>query len=291
MPSANLRLTTLARTAKYGWRKLGNVKNFHRGRDSAFGLGVPVSAAGDGVIVESKWVREYGNYVKIAHIDGRAGQIDTSYHSLNAIGSPVGRRVKLGETIGYAGKSALGSTGSHLHFGLWLGGVTVDPDKYLTPGQVRTVTHGGSSAQVGSSVVPVRALQIALAARGYTIVVDSKLGAQTTAVLKLAQKALGTVVDGINGWVTWGLLKIAEDGGFGKQTIRALQADLGVAITGNWNAVTKKALQRKLGTTPDGKFLTVSIKRLQTHLGVVADGRLGPVTIKALQKRLNAGGL
>lgn len=298
MANAQLRLTSVPMSQKYGDRILNGRPNFHRGRDSAFGLGVAISAAGDGVVVESGWHREYGNHVKIAHVGGKAGQIDTSYHSMRWTGAPVGRVVRMGETVGYAGSSALGSTGPHLHFGLWLGGVTVDPDKHLTPGVIKTVIYGAGQRPTGSSpAASVRAMQIALAARGYTIVIDNQMGAQTTAVLKLAQRALGVPVDGINGPVTWAKLKLVEDGIFDgplHQTVRAIQADVGAVVDGKWDSPakqTKKAVQRRVGTEPDGNFGPVSIKRLQATLGVAQTGKLDTVTVRAWQKRLNNGGL
>lgn len=290
MVTASLTLHTVTRTQIYGWRDLPGVgRNYHRGRDSAFGLGRAVTAIGEGRVVEATFNSTYGNYVKIAH-GPKAGQLDTSYHSLSRIAVSAGQIVKLGTVIGYAGRTAAGSTGSHLHLSLWVGGVTVDPDTYLTPGVARTVAFG-APVPVGSTTINARAVQIALAARGYTIVVDGSYGPQTTAVVKLAQKALGVVVDGVVGPQTWAVLKISEDGIWGKQTVRGLQAALGLHIDGIYGPVTKKALQKFLGTIADGAIGAVTIVALQKRLGVLPDGKLGPVTIKALQKRLNAGNL
>lgn len=147
MATAQLRMSSVPVTGPFGPRLLNGRPNHHDGIDHAFGRGVPVSADGDGVVIESGFHRVYGWWVKLAHALV-ANIIDTSYHALNGPGLPKGTRVKMGDTIGHAGSSAMGSTGAHLHKALWLGGKFVNPRLYQTPGTIRAVTYGGNSASL-----------------------------------------------------------------------------------------------------------------------------------------------
>ena len=141
MPTVALKMSSVRITSKYGPRILNGRVNVHKGVDFAFGSGVPVSSWGDGIITESARHYEYGYYVRVAHAAG----IVTSYHSLLSLGKPVGTVVNMGETVGLAGKSALGTTGPHLHAGLWINGNHVDPMKYLKQGQVVYLTLSGGN--------------------------------------------------------------------------------------------------------------------------------------------------
>lgn len=147
MPTVALKMSSVRITSRYGPRILNGRTNVHKGVDFAFGSGVAVSSWGDGIVVESAKHYEYGYYVRVSHASG----IVTSYHSLLAKGKPVGTVVNMGETIGFAGKSALGATGPHLHAGLWINGNHVDPLKYLKQGQVVYLTLNGGALSTGNS--------------------------------------------------------------------------------------------------------------------------------------------
>ncbi|RLP76340.1 hypothetical protein D9V32_05575 [Mycetocola tolaasinivorans] len=263
---AELRLTKVTPTQRYGNRILNGKPDFHRGVDFAFGRGVPVSVMGDGVIIESGFHRVYGHYVKAEHEPG----VCTSYHALDAAGLPVGTRVKMGDTIGVAGSSALGSTGPHSHQGLWLHGETRDLLAYLKPGVIVTVGAPAVRPPAGSTTVPARAVQIALVARGYNVVVDGVYGPQTAAVVRLFQRTLGLVVDGVVGPQTWAKLRVVEDRLRGRQTIRAVQAGLGTKVDENPGPVTDALALKKYG---------------------FALSKATPAQILDLQRRANAGTL
>ncbi|WP_051702040.1 M23 family metallopeptidase [Mycetocola saprophilus] len=131
-----LRLTSQPLTSPYGWRVLPSAgRTFHKGADFGFSYRMPISVCGDGVVTEAGVHREYGKYVRVDHGAG----VTTSYHSADELCVKVGDRVRLGDTIALAGRSAMGATGPHLHLGLWLDGQHTDPLQYLTPGETRPI--------------------------------------------------------------------------------------------------------------------------------------------------------
>lgn len=113
-------------TSPFGPRSLG----FHSGVDFAASVGTPVYAAADGKVIraESHW--SWGNLVKIQH----GKDIYTLYaHNTTLVVQP-GEEVKQGQLIAYSGDTGR-VTGPHVHFELYLGGITtscrVDPMPYL----------------------------------------------------------------------------------------------------------------------------------------------------------------
>ena len=60
--------------------------------------------------------------VKLAH----AGNLGTGYGHMSRIAVAPGATVRQGQVIGYVGSTGL-STGPHLHFEVYRGGVPVDP--------------------------------------------------------------------------------------------------------------------------------------------------------------------
>ncbi len=69
-----------------------------------------------------------GNAVLIDHGWG----LVTGYWHMSKIDVKVGQRLTRGEVIGKVGNTGL-STGSHLHFELWVNGVSVDGKQWLDP--------------------------------------------------------------------------------------------------------------------------------------------------------------
>jgi murein DD-endopeptidase MepM/ murein hydrolase activator NlpD len=90
-------------------------------------FGAPVIAAAAGRIdkVESLY-NGLGRYVVISHEDGSR----TVYGHMSDVYVKVGDRVRQGEPVGALGCTGH-STGTHLHFELWIGGAPVDPLYYL----------------------------------------------------------------------------------------------------------------------------------------------------------------
>ena len=100
----------------------------HRGLDFSAGCGAPLYAAAAGTVIFAGWSGSWGNYVKIQHRDGSV----TAYaHILNGgYNVSYGQTVRAGQVIAYAGTTGA-STGCHLHFEVYIGGVRVDPAAFL----------------------------------------------------------------------------------------------------------------------------------------------------------------
>ena len=94
----------------------------HRGIDFGANSGAPVHAAADGQVSRAGWAGGYGRQVRLAH----GGGIATSYSHLSQISAGDGEMVRKGQIIGYVGSSGL-STGPHLHYEVYRGGVAVNP--------------------------------------------------------------------------------------------------------------------------------------------------------------------
>ncbi len=100
----------------------GQVWGFHRGVDIAVPAGTPVHAANGGIVRLAETLPLSGNAILLDH--GRG--VVSSYLHLSAIQVHVGQRVEKGEVIGAVGATGL-ALGPHLHWGLQVNGVHVDP--------------------------------------------------------------------------------------------------------------------------------------------------------------------
>jgi murein DD-endopeptidase MepM/ murein hydrolase activator NlpD len=108
----------------YGQRRhpiLGYTR-MHAGIDFAARYGSPIYAVTDGVVAFAGRHGGHGNYVRIQH----GGGLATGYAHMSRIAAMPGQRVRQGQVIGYVGSTGL-STGPHLHYELYRGGVTVNP--------------------------------------------------------------------------------------------------------------------------------------------------------------------
>ena len=101
--------------------------NQHKGVDFGAPRGTPVFASNKGIVVLAEKFSLQGKLVLLDHGEG----IQTIYMHLSSITVQPGKMVKKGEHIGEVGSTGL-STGAHLHWGLYIYGVTVDPLKWLT---------------------------------------------------------------------------------------------------------------------------------------------------------------
>jgi len=102
----------------------------HHGLDYVAPIGTPVSSIGNGTVTYAGWKGGYGNLVEIKH----PNNYKTRYGHLSKIapGIKVGKYVKMGELIGYSGKTGL-CTGPHLHFELHINNLPVNPLKVKIP--------------------------------------------------------------------------------------------------------------------------------------------------------------
>jgi murein DD-endopeptidase MepM/ murein hydrolase activator NlpD len=119
----------------FSWEApLGNCAHFHRGIDIATSSGTPVRAAGPGVIVFVGW-NPYDPssnpawVVIIAH----STQLVSWYGHMQPTkpaGIEQGAIVTTGQVVGFEGSTGH-STGPHLHWGVQLGGIWVNPRLFL----------------------------------------------------------------------------------------------------------------------------------------------------------------
>ncbi len=95
----------------------------HLGTDYAARPGTPIWSVGDGVVVEARFGKYNGNYVKIKH----NSNYTTQYLHMQSIARGIrpGTHVKQGQKIGYVGSTGL-ATGPHLCFRFWKNGRQVD---------------------------------------------------------------------------------------------------------------------------------------------------------------------
>lgn len=102
----------------------------HLGTDYAAPTGTPIRSVGGGVVVEARYSRYNGNYVKIKHNH----TYTTQYLHMSGIASGIrkGKRVEQGQTIGYVGSTGL-ATGPHLCYRFWKNGRQVDALKVDIP--------------------------------------------------------------------------------------------------------------------------------------------------------------
>ncbi len=101
-------------------------KEFHSAIDIAARSGREIVAPADGIVTDVSLRRDVGNTVTIDHGNG----ISTSYGHLLKSSVQRGKSIKRGEVIGFVGNTGR-STGSHLHYGVHLNGVPVNPRNYL----------------------------------------------------------------------------------------------------------------------------------------------------------------
>lgn len=100
----------------------------HRGIDFAGGCSSPIFAAASGRVIFAGYSGAWGNYIKVDH----GGGIVTGYAHIKPGGYNVswGDSVRAGQTIAYVGNTGV-STGCHLHFEVYSGGVRINPAPFL----------------------------------------------------------------------------------------------------------------------------------------------------------------
>ncbi len=116
-------------TTGFGWRRSyngGPYDSFHGGIDYGAAGGSPIAAPAAGTVVFAGPLTVRGNATLIDHGWG----VYTAYWHQSKINVTAGQAVQAGEVIGEVGSTGL-STGSHLHFEVWVGGNQVNPEQWL----------------------------------------------------------------------------------------------------------------------------------------------------------------
>jgi murein DD-endopeptidase MepM/ murein hydrolase activator NlpD len=115
-------------TSSFGYRSspFTGRKEFHTALDIASRSGKEVVSPADGIVSDVDLRSDVGNTVTIDHGNG----LSTSYSHLLRANVVKGKIVKRGEVIGFVGNTGR-STGSHLHYSVYLNGVPVNPRRYL----------------------------------------------------------------------------------------------------------------------------------------------------------------
>jgi murein DD-endopeptidase MepM/ murein hydrolase activator NlpD len=115
----------------FGVKRLHNGKatgNYHKGIDLKSPLGRPVKATNAGKVVIAKNYRLHGGTVGLDHGLG----VSSIYIHMSKILVSEGQTVKKGEVVGLVGATGFAS-GPHLHWGLYVGGLPVNPNQWLAP--------------------------------------------------------------------------------------------------------------------------------------------------------------
>lgn len=117
-----------ALSSPYGTRRdpFTAAASMHPGLDVDVDLGDAVHVTADGVVTDSRYHPEYGNLVIVSHGFG----LETRYAHLSRLLVRPGARVTRGQIVGEAGSTGR-STGSHLHYEVWIDGRAVNPLQYL----------------------------------------------------------------------------------------------------------------------------------------------------------------
>ena len=119
-------------TSHYGWRlhPVWGDYRLHAGTDFRAYCGNPIIAARSGTVQWATYLGGYGNQVMLNHGYNNGKSLMTSYNHLTSFAVGTGQSVSKGQVIGYSGTTGT-STACHLHFEVYVGGVTVNPVDYI----------------------------------------------------------------------------------------------------------------------------------------------------------------
>lgn len=115
-------------TSPYGSREhpVHGGDEFHSGVDISVAPDTPIRATADGVVSFSGWNGGSGNLVGVEH--GFGYSTFYAHNKTNAV--KVGRRVKRGDIVAYAGSTG-NATGPHTHYEIWKDGRHVNPKPFI----------------------------------------------------------------------------------------------------------------------------------------------------------------
>ncbi len=125
-------------TSPFGNRRIfnGRLKSYHNGVDFRAPVGTPVFAANSGIVLLAQDLFYSGNVVVIDHGTG----IFTIYAHLSKIEAAAGQPIEKGQQLGLTGATGRVS-GPHLHWGVKVNGVAVDPMQFVETMAILLATH------------------------------------------------------------------------------------------------------------------------------------------------------
>lgn len=100
--------------------------NYHKGVDLRSPAGRPIQATADGKVQIARMYRLHGGTVGLDHGQG----VSSVYIHMSKLAVQEGQQVKKGDTIGYVGSTGF-ATGPHLHWGLYVNGMPVNPNQFI----------------------------------------------------------------------------------------------------------------------------------------------------------------
>jgi len=104
-----------------------DVSNGHFGVDIVGKLNSRISAALDGTVVFAGWTIDTGYVMYIQHDQN----LITVYRHNAELLKIQGDKVRAGEAIAIMGNTGKETTGPHLHFEMWLNGISINPEDYI----------------------------------------------------------------------------------------------------------------------------------------------------------------
>lgn len=105
-----------------------NTGQNHYGTDIVSSANEVVKTTLDGTVTMATWTLETGWVIQVQHNDN----VLSIYKHNAELLKRVGDYVKAGEPIAIIGNSGELTTGPHLHFELWHGGVPINPEDYIS---------------------------------------------------------------------------------------------------------------------------------------------------------------
>lgn len=111
---------------------------YHSGVDIANESGTKIYATADGVVRHSGWAQGYGMCLVVDHGFGYS----TLYGHMSEMIAKEGGQVKRGQLIGRMGSTGT-STGNHLHYEVWVGGLPRNPMGFLQAGGKQSGNFAG----------------------------------------------------------------------------------------------------------------------------------------------------
>jgi murein DD-endopeptidase MepM/ murein hydrolase activator NlpD len=121
-PTGGIRILAGPVTSGFG----GRWGAFHEGLDIAAPIGTPIHVPLGGVVISSGPASGFGLWVRVQHADGTI----TVYGHINRSFVHVGQQVATGDVIAETGNRGQ-STGPHLHIGVMVNGVYINPRPWL----------------------------------------------------------------------------------------------------------------------------------------------------------------